>query len=290
MDEFRQRANAVREISLDVVLILRGAVRDRHDRAKWHTERGPVSVTGCQFMNWQQEYGGGGAIDLVMHLAAVDYSEAVVWLEQHVGGGHPLPADTRRLRHPQSSVVKTQPLQLPIRDDRKLARVREYLTAHRHLAASLLEHLVESRRLYADSRGNAVFVMVAGKPDRAVGAELRGTGPRVWRGIATGSAKNVGFFWIGGEGSRHIVLCESAIDAISCFQLHPERICISTSGVRANPPWLKTLIARGYHIHCGFDTDAPGEAAAARMMAIHPVVHRLRPAAHDWNDVLALRR
>jgi hypothetical protein len=85
------------------------------------------------------------------------------------------------------------------------------------------------------------------------------------------------------------VLCESAIDALSCFQIHPQRICISTSGVRANPCWLPVLIARGYTIFCGFDADHPGDAAAARMLALHPTVRRLRPSAHDWNDVLTSR-
>ena len=44
--------------------------------------------------------------------------------------------------------------------------------------------------------------------------------------------------------------------------MYPQRICISTSGVRA-ASWLKALIARGYELHCGFDADQPGNAAAA---------------------------
>jgi hypothetical protein len=170
-----------------------------------------------------------------------------------------------------------------------LGRVRDYLAIRRHLAPMLIEQLMECGRLYADARGNAVFVLMAGKPNRPVGAEMRGTGPAVWRGMAPGSNKDAGFFWIGPENSQHVILCESAIDAISCCQMHPEQICISTSGARANPRWLKTLIARGYHIHCGFDTDAAGETASARMIAITPSVDRLRPPAHDWNDALALR-
>jgi hypothetical protein len=107
--------------------------------------------------------------------------------------------------------------------------------------------------------------------------------------MAPGTRKDLGYFWTGARGAKEIVLCESAIDAISCFQLHPQRICLSTSGVRANPPWLAGLIARGYHIHCGFDTDPPGEEAAHQMISLHPAVERLRPPAHDWNDALASR-
>jgi len=171
-----------------------------------------------------------------------------------------------------------------------LGRVRRYLTECRRLAPSFLEPLIQAGRLYADSRGNAVFLLVAGKAQRPVGAELRGTGPRVWRGLAPGTRKDLGYFWIGPQGFREIVLCESAIDAMSCFQIYPQYICISTAGVRSNPPWLPGLLARDFELHCGFDADGPGDAAAARMMALHAAIRRLRPPAHDWNDALAANR
>jgi len=292
-DDLRRRAAVVREVPLETVLLLRGAERDRHDKSKWHSERGPLSVTGPQFMNWHLHQGGGGAIDLVMHLAKVDYPAAVQWLEQCGAVGclsvsRATPASSGQGR----SVVHEghrRPLQLPVPDERMLGRVLEYLTRRRHLAATLLEPLRESGKLYADSWGNVVFLLVAGKAQRPVGAELRGTGPRVWRGMAPGTCKDAGYFWTGARGSRELVLCESAIDAISCFQMRPERICISTSGVRANPLWLRGLIAHGYEIHCGFDADDPGDTAAHRMIALHPTVQRLRPPVHDWNDALASR-
>ena len=63
-------------------------------------------------------------------------------------------------------------------------------------------------------------------------------------------------------------------------------ICISTAGVRPDAPWLHPLLARGYEIYCGFDTDEPGEAASRQMITRHPSIQRLRPSEHDWNDVL----
>jgi hypothetical protein len=295
--EFRRRADAVRDIPLETVLAFRGAIRDRHDRSKWHTERGPLSVTGSKFTNWQGG-SGGGAIDLVMHLAQVHVGTAVDWLEHLPAGRHGhLPTSPRAASGPTAAASGRQPavaegpgrVQLPIPEERLLARVRLYLTQPRGLSSSLLEPLIESGKLYADHRGNAVFLLVAGKAQRPVGAELRGTGPRVWRGMAPGTRKDLGYFWIGAQGSRNIVLCESAIDAISCHQLYPESICLSTSGVRADPPWLRGLIAHGYDIHCGFDADEPGDAAATRLITLHPAVQRLRPPAHDWNDVLTSR-
>ncbi len=290
-DDFRRRADRVRAVSLETVLTLRGATRDRHDRAKWHTEQGPLSVTGPKFTNWHQSRGGGGAIDLVIHLMGVDYRMAVEWLERHVATGPPAAAAATvpLSGKGRSPLEKPRQLELPVRDDRQLARVRQYLTRRRGLSASLLDPLLAAGKLYADRRGNAVFLLVAGKAQHPVGAELRGTGPQAWRGMAPGTRKDLGYFWIGVQGCREIVLCESAIDAISCLQLHPERICISTSGVRANPPWLRGLIARGDTLLCGFDADAPGDTAAAHMLTLYPTVQRLRPAAHDWNDVITSR-
>ena len=73
---------------------------------------------------------------------------------------------------------------------------------------------------------------------------------------------------------------EAAIDAISCFQLLGDCICVSTAGVRVNPPWLPPLLARG------FDNDEPGETTAREMMARHSSIDRLRPPAHDWNEAI----
>jgi hypothetical protein len=277
-------ADRLRAVPLETVLTLSGARRDRYDRSKWHTERGPLSVTGGKFMNWHQNRGGGGAIDLVMHLAGVDYGTARRWLETYASAGLPPASQVAAAPAGGNPATARMPraLRLPLPDPRRLARVRQYLTRRRGLCSSLLETLWQSGQLYADGQANAVFVLVAGKAQRPVGAELRGTGPRAWRGMASGSKKDLGYFWIGTRAAREIVLCESAIDAVSCFQIHPQRICISASGARANPAWLSVLMAHGYTILCGYDADHPGDTAAARMIA----VRRLRPSAHDWNDVL----
>jgi hypothetical protein len=188
---------------------------------------------------------------------------------------------------------------LPAASLANLPRVRRYLIRQRGLFPTILASLIDEGKLYADARGNAVFLMMAGKPNRPIGAELRGTGSRVWRGLAPGTRKDAGHFWIGHTASKQIVLCESAIDAISCFQIHTQLhdgqlprdcICISTAGVRPDAPWLHPLLARGYEIYCGFDADEPGETASRRMIARHPTIQRLRPSRHDWNDVLTARR
>lgn len=118
-----------------------------------------------------------------------------------------------------------------------------------------------------------------------------GAGP--WRGLAPGSRKDRGCFGVllkdTAGGQIQIILCESAIDAISCFLLHPQHYCLSTAGARSNPPWLAPLLAQGCQVYCGFDADATGDHMAGLMMALYPTVKRLRPSAHDWNDLLKAR-
>lgn len=309
-NDFQRKADAVRGIPLEVVLVALGAVRDRRDRSQWRTEQGPITVTGPQFFNWHVEQGGGGAIDLVMHLCGCDARGAIAWLTCHLGPHAPAnpttiaPQPSPTCASSSSSYIPREPLRLPAAHPSQLPRVQRYLSQQRALSVEIVNSLMDAGRLYADGRGNAVFVMVAGKPPRTIGAELRGTGTQVWRGLAPGTRRDAGYFWIGTPAAQKIVLCESAIDAVSCFQLHeapecerhthsPLRetcICISTAGVRSDAPWLKPLLDRGYDLHCGFDNDAAGHAAASRMISRYPSIRRLIPPAHDWNDVLTTRR
>jgi hypothetical protein len=292
-DHFQHRADAVRSLPLELVLQQWGANRDRRDRNRWHTDRGAISITGTnvKFFNWHEQIGGGGAIDLVMHLGRMDVRAAVTWLEGRFES-HSAPVASPRTASASRTACSPTPraLQLPAPDRSQLDRVRGYLTEQRRLSTHIIEPLIESGLIYADRRANAVFVMVAGKPQRPVGAELRGTGSRVWRGLAKGTCKDAGYFWAGDATSSEIILCESAIDAISCHQIHAERevatICISTAGVRSLLPSLGPLIKRGYSIHCGFDNDTAGNQAAHRLIRNYPSLKRIIPSAHDWNDIL----
>ncbi len=275
--EIRDRADRVRGIPLQAVLVLTGAERDRYDKAKWHTRKGAISCNGMKFMNWNLGVGGGGAIDLAMHVNNLDFKAAVEWLWNNFPY-----SDYRE----QVQLSGRPNLILPPQDPSKLSGVRHYLVHERAIGACLIQSLIESGMLYADNRGNAVFLLL-GKENKPVGAELRSTTPARWRGMAPGSQKDLGYFSVHDRGATTaVVLCESAIDAISCFALYPCCLCISTSGARPNPQWLPSLIRQGYDIYCGFDSDLIGDSMAKNMIALYPSIKRLRPTQHDWNEVL----
>jgi hypothetical protein len=235
-----------------------------------------LTVTGTKFINWNCGRGGGGAIDLVMHLQGVGFGQALQWLEQHFAAAAMLPETARPLR---------QPLSLPPPCPRRLEQVRRYLVEERRLPPRLLQPLFQSGDLYADTHGNAVFLL-RGKDGRPVGAELRGAGSYPWRGMAPGSRKDHGYFAVPNASMEDILLCESAIDAISAHALHPEYRCISTAGARPDPAWLPELLTQSRYLYCGFDLDGTGESMARAMIARYPSIQRLRPPRNDWNATL----
>lgn len=281
----RERADRLRAIPLAAVLTFLGAQQDPYDRAKWHTTKGPLSVTPPKFMNWSQGVGGGGAIDLVIHLEDLGFLAALDWL------GRRFPERDARPVDPKASGPSASRcgLALPPPDTHQLLRVRHYLLEKRGLAAEPIHALFEAGTIYADARANAIFLMHAfdGRP---IGAELRGTTSRPWRSLARGTRRDRGCFAAPQPAPSSVVLCESAIDALSCAALHPGALCLSTAGARADPRWLAPLLREHDEVLCGFDADDAGDQAARLMIACHPAVKRLRPPLKDWNDVLRSQR
>jgi hypothetical protein len=227
--------------------------------------------------------GGGGAIDLVIHLGDLGFLAALDWLARRFpefDGGRATPCP--------HTLSPTATLALPEADTSCLARVTRYLREERRIPPAPLDLLIEAGTLYADRRANAVFLM-RDKDGRPIGAEIRGTTSQAWRGLARGSRKDLGCFAAPCPGGSSVVICESAIDALSASILHPDSLCLSTAGARPSPRWLAPLLRAGRSVFCGFDADAAGDQAADGMIQLHPAVKRLRPPLKDWNDVLRSR-
>ena len=273
--EIKAKADLVRNIDLKEILKRIGAAQDRLDKNKWHTPQGVISITRTKFMNWNQCSGGGGAIDLIIHLKKINFKTAVDYLSDNFSISEVQPCQR----------ISKEPLKLPVGDNKTLPQVINYLKNKRHIPLSLIKDLAYKGTLYSDIRSNAVFLLL-GKEKKIVGAELRGTTELSWHGMAYGSRKDLGYFYVRGTDPKEIVLCESAIDAISYFAMHPDQMAVSTSGITLNPLWLKIFINKGCQIYCGYDSDEAGDKIARRMIALYPSVRRLRPPLHDWNDVL----
>jgi Toprim-like/Protein of unknown function (DUF3991) len=294
-------ANQVRNYDLESVAANVGLQQDHHDKRKWKDGVHTISINDGKFMDWRTEQGGGGAIDLVMHVREVDFKAAVEWLS-----GQSLPVmKTQRaqsLEPPESSRV----LVLPQRDNDQWQTVRQYLTETRGLPTDMIDGLHAKGLIYADDRANAVFLRysdrsnekpwVRGEP---TGASLRGTHPEhSFHQLAPGSARENGWFWLGaGRGEvQRVVLTESAIDTISLVtlekgkppQLSGRLIYLSTDGAGAIPvAALNAVVAQGGQVVAAFDADQAGEKLAWRVAQAVPGVQRLIPAyGKDWNERL----
>ncbi|MCP4374162.1 MAG: DUF3991 domain-containing protein [Deltaproteobacteria bacterium] len=291
--EIKNRADMARRIALEEILKRSGCLRYRFDKTKWRTPQGTISIRGEKFFNWTAAIGGGGAIDLVIHLMDYDFKSAVSWLSGNFSlsdlsdtFSNPK-VDKNEINHRNHSNGDSKTLRLPPRDDGNLLQIRYYLMHLRCLPKTVVDYLIDRGVLYADNKGNAVFLLL-GKGKRVVGAEIRGTNDclRKWHAVAAGTKKHKGCFYVRDKRAKKLVLCESAIDAISYFVLYPKCMAASTSGVSPNPHWINHFMDSGFEIFCAFDSDEAGERTANKMRELYPAVKRLRPKKHDWNEVL----
>jgi Toprim-like/Protein of unknown function (DUF3991) len=242
------------------------------------------------------------ANDLVMHVQGVDFKDAVQWLS---GRSHVPPFNFPRQPTP-ATASESRELEMPVRDERRWAVVRDYLVETRKLPAPLVDRMQERGLVYADLMQNAVFVRYAvdcqgsgWQRGEATGATLRGTWGEgnSFHGLAPGSDRETGWFWIGagsGEISR-VLLTESPIDALSLATLDRSRrqtqgvtIYLSTDGAGAVPvSALQSVLERGGQVVVAFDADAAGEEMAWRVAQQLPGVRRMTPAYDkDWNERL----
>ena len=108
-------------------------------------------------MNWTKGIRGGGAIDLVIHLNGCNFKKAVSWILDNFSYSssyiQPINCDGEK----SLSIGVFKP---PQRDDNKLPQIINYLKYTRCVTIKLIKILLNSGKLYADSRGNAVFLLL----------------------------------------------------------------------------------------------------------------------------------
>ena len=143
---FRGLADEVRARPLVEVAPLLGYRQDRTDRSRWRGEGSVISVTGAKYYDHLQGCGGVGAIDLVIHARRCTPAEAIRWL-----AGAPLASASAGMPSPGRFVP-------PPSCERSWMQVRDWLTGARNLEGWCVDALRARGWVYADARGNAVFL------------------------------------------------------------------------------------------------------------------------------------
>ncbi len=292
-------ADQVRSLPLEEVAQRLGLEQHRYDQHKWKSDAHIISINGEKFYDHLAMKGGGGAIDLVMHVQGLNYIEALSWLR----GSSPyvtysyIPNKPLKGKQAQEELPDKFPA-CHIRDESKWLDVKRYLTEKRGLSEQLVSELHQQGMIHADCRRNAMFFRHSLGDNfsrgEAIGASLRGT-EGDFKGLTPGTRREAGYFWfqLGQEEVKRVILTESPIDAMSVATLeqqHPDgaTVYLGVDGAGSVPEAaLRSLIDRGGQVIVAYDHDRAGEEMAWKVAQTLPAVSRMKPAlGKDWNEQL----
>ncbi len=304
--DYKALVAQARQLDLRDTIQTLGGVQDRYDTHKWHVNDEHISINGERFYNHDRQKGGGGSIDLVMHVTGYTFKQAVAYLNHEAGPELAVAAAANYgARQGQEIVERGEraPFNAPARDEDRWPQVRAYLVEQRGIPRGMIDELHDRGTIYADGRSNAVFLRT-NEEGQAVGASLRGTLPgSEFQGLAYGSRRDEGHFsFTIGTPERYSApqyhITESPIDALSRAALiqrageSGEYVFLSNDGHGELPRrQIDEGLARQALVHCGFDNDAGGNKLWAQVKDAYPsteaIVRERPPAgAKDWNDAL----
>ena len=286
-------ASQVRDLPLKDVAYELGLEADPKDKHKWQNEHHTINITGSKFFDWKHNQGGGGAIDLVMHVNECNYKQSVATLCDRFGESAALEAVTYKTRE----IIRTEPViefTPPVPEQSEWLSVKQYLTRKRMLPSGLVDRLHEQGLIYADKNQNAVFIRRSIDEGKITGASLRGTAgsDNQFKGLAKGSRRKEGWFHFAkGEQSsdpvRRVVLVESPIDAMSLAVLErtdsKKTLYLSTDGAGQIPTEFLVEVKQ---VAIAYDNDHSGNLMAQRVKAQLPNAVRKSPKTIDWNQDL----
>ena len=298
---WKQQAVKLRDLPLEDVAWHLGLDRDQSGR--WFGSEHIINIDGEKFYDFSPsvQKGGGGAIDLVMHVNECNYKQSVAWLHERFGSDITQRAAAHYARVQVSPIVQEEPTPQfvpPPSLEKNWLSVHNYLTQKRGLPHALVQAAHDQGLIYASERQNAVFLMrsLSGELN---GALLRGTRgeKNEFMGYALGTKRTDGWFHLrlGGEPDdeiQKVVICKSPIDVLSFAVLEMEAkkgipqdstmylaadslLCLPREFLQTRP---KVIAALG--------NDAAGLEMARTIKEMLPQTTILLPQALDWNEEL----
>jgi len=270
----------VRDIPLCDVFIMCGYSPDRADEHQYKTDIGRISIDaikGSKFFNHDLSTGGGGAIDLVMHLQNCSMSEACDFL----GANFDIDTIAKAAAYKAETDIKKVLSEPPKPVESNWLKVRDYLVNIRKLSENIIDNMHKKLKIYADDHTNACFAYGAS------GAEIRSTVGK-FKGFR---GSKIDHFKVGYDKDiKNVAFTESAVEAISFVELYPGWGALSISGSRGAEALVdiaKNLEKDGFKVYAGFNADKAGDKLSDSFIKLAPSVERIRPpTGMDWNDVL----
>jgi hypothetical protein len=255
-------------------------------RSRWRHEAHQIRINGTQFYDWHetQMKGGGGAIDLVMHVNQSDFKSAVAWLDDRFGEEAVQIAASHHAQVVAQAAERPR-FEAPIPCPEQWASVRGYYVAQQ-LPGGLIDGLHDQGLLYADNEGNAVFLQRDFETKEVTGA-YRQSGDS-FSGTVLGSDRGKGRFYclLGGVPTdvvEQVVVGQTPTDvmAIGVMEGMPEKqtMYLSVDGV------LPTEFLQSFspeQVRLAMNRDERGQRLAEEARAGLPQVRQLMPEEEDW--------
>ena len=286
-----EAATVARDISLVDVMNSFGCIQKDNDPKNWDTPVGRISLQEFNsstladvFYNHDLAKGGGGAIDLVMHLGDYNFKEAMAHIATNLGGV--ATAEAAALHRVKKTIKEAAakpvaPYVVPTGVDPTWPHVFDYLTRTRGISEVVVNRYRELGCIRSDAYQNVVFVN-----DLKNGHSLRGTLPG---SDFKGSRGTKGFFSpSSGNNTTPVFICEGALDALSLRSAGVSAIATQGStDMAALHELLLQYKASGYHLVAAFDNDAAGAKMAQVVMSWDDIgASFAKPMGKDWNDDL----
>ena len=271
-------------------------------RAK--SERHNIVVTGSRWFDNKANVGGGGAIDLVMHIAGVEFSAACRSLADEF---RPLAAGQSDLSfpssprsqppHPEKKSFEELAAIYAVRDDSNWPVAHAYLTETRKIDPAIVDELHAVDSIYAnDHQPNPSLVFLHRDPHGKVsGATLRDTRQQSAFRPCLGN-KLTAWFAVGNfANADRVVAVESPIDALSYYSLFANRrealAIVSCAGSTVPYELMFQAYDRRQSFVIALDNDTAGERGRAKASddTVDWAGFRLSsecPKYKDWNDDL----
>jgi hypothetical protein len=262
-----------------------------------------VNIDGPKFYDFSpdQQKGGGGAIDLVMHVNNCNFRQAVVWLHERFGEVGVERAAIAHAKKAAVDIIQAEPrpqFTPPVENKANWSAVERYLTQQRGIPSDCIQMLYNQGLVYADDQQNAVFIM-RNLDGQRNGAFLRGTRGENnnFKGYSKGTLRSDSWFYfhLGGKANDKTstaILCKSPIEAISRAMLEylirgdvpPERtVYIAIDDIKSLP--LERL-RNINNVLVAFGNDKSTDAAAQRVLERMPQSQQVLSKASDWNEQL----
>jgi Plasmid recombination enzyme len=293
-EKYAQLIDPLRSVSLEQVAVELCLESDGKPRPIWRHQDHQIRINGSQFYDWheRQMQGGGGAIDLVMHVLRVDFKSAVAWLANRFGktavqiaGRDHAQRALQEAKSPRFVAPDAAPEQWPA--------VHAYFVSQQ-LPGALIDQLHEQGLLYADEQGAAIFLQRDLVTRSVTGAyRLSRDG---FSGTLLGSDRAKGrFYWLRGgaatDAVQQVVVGQTPIDTLAVGLMEPmpkERtMYLSADGV------LPLEYLQGFspkRVRALMNREQVGQRLAEEVREKLPQVRQVVPEQEDWVESLRVGR